>query len=75
MTLVHINRPSGHYIGQVRKAGHRLWQTVTKHECQSPEVALGFVASNMAGMKRGRVLFIAECGYYEPNLIMEVKRA
>jgi hypothetical protein len=28
----------------------------------------------MAGMKRGRILFVDDSGYYEPNLVMEISR-
>jgi hypothetical protein len=71
---LHINRPRGHYIGQVRKAGHRLWNDVTVTHV-SAEYALLDVAAKMEGMKRGRVLFIDEDGYYEPNVVFEVSRA
>lgn len=70
---IHLHRARGHYIGQVRKSGHRLWQLVTQ-PCDSPEAALSFLAEAMAGMKRGRVLFIDDSGYYEPTLVMEINR-
>jgi hypothetical protein len=70
---IHIHQPAGHYIGQVRKTGHRLWQTVTD-EYRNPEAALLQLAPKMKGMKRGRVLFIDDSGYYEPIVVMEVNR-
>lgn len=73
MELVHILIPKGHYIGQVREAGHRLW-TQTTAECKTAEEALSLLAVHMPGMKRGRVLFIDQSGYYEPHIVMEVNR-
>jgi hypothetical protein len=75
MTVIHIHRPTGHYIGQVRETGHRLWETVTKKNYASPESALKAISAKMHGMKRGRVLFIDDSGYYEPNIVIEVNRA
>jgi hypothetical protein len=75
MSLIHISIARGHYIGQVRKEGHRRWQSVTTRRRATPEAALKDVARNMDGMKRGRVLFIDDSGWYEPNLVMEVNRA
>jgi hypothetical protein len=68
--MVHINRPHGHYIGQVRREGHRLWETVTKPR-RSAHHALAAAVLKGKNMKRARVLFIDNCGYYDPHIVME----
>jgi hypothetical protein len=73
MNGIHIFAPRGHYIGQVRKAGHKLWETATA-EFESAEDALFVLATKMAGMKRGSILIVDDSGYYEPNLVMEISR-
>jgi hypothetical protein len=67
---VHINRPSGHYLGQVRRAGYQKWETVTgKH--QDAHRALAAAVLKGRNRKRARVLFIDHCGYYDPHIVME----
>ena len=67
MTLLHINRPRGHYIGQVRPAGYQRWRTVTgKHK--SALTALAAAVLRGRNMKRARVLFIDASGWYDPHV-------
>ena len=69
---VHINRPCGHYIGQVRITGHQKWDTVTgKHSVAKNALSAAVMRSNPRIHKRARVLFIDHCGYYDPHLVME----
>jgi len=70
---IHINRPTGYYIGQVRRHGARRWQDVTGR-CKSTESALSLAASDMDGFHRARVLFIDASGYYDPRVVTEAKR-
>lgn len=73
-TLVHINIPRGHYVGQIRLRGHRRWQIVTG-ECKTPEAAMAKAVKKMtAEHKRARVLFIDSSGWYEPHVAMEASR-
>ena len=72
--LVHINRPRGHYIGQLRREGHRLWDTVTKPR-SSPHRALAAAVLKGKNYKRARVLFIDHSGYYDPSVVMEATLA
>jgi len=69
---VHINRPHGHYLGQVRRVGHRLWETVTGPR-RSAHHALAAAVLKGKGMKRARVLFIDNSGWYDPHLVMEAR--
>lgn len=74
MTLVHINIPRGHYIGQVRRRGARRWRTVTG-KCRSETAAMAKAAIAMGrDDKRARVLFIDNSGWYEPHVCMEAAR-
>ena len=70
---VHICRPRGYYIGQLRGIGCRRWRTVTGH-CRSDMGALRNAISK-AGRddKRARTLFIDRSGWYEPNLGAEAR--
>ena len=74
---LHILRTSGHYIGQLRGNGYRLWRTVTGR-CSQPENALAAAVLRMERTdKRARVLFVptGETGaHYEPTLAMEARR-
>ena len=73
---IHINRPTGHYIGQVRRYGHRRWESVTGN-CKTPENALSqavLAMKNTQDMHRARALFIDASGWHEPHLVMEAKR-
>lgn len=68
--IVHILRPRGHYIGQVRRAGYRLWETVTRPR-RSAHHALAAAVLKGKNMKRARVLFIDSSPYYDPHVVME----
>lgn len=69
---IHIHKPAGHYIGQVRQQYERKWRTVTK-EWQTPEKALSMAALKMAPTdKFARVIFVTE--WYDPMVAMEVTR-
>lgn len=70
MALLHILRPRGHYIGQVRRAGCRRWDTVTGPR-RSARHALAAAVLKGKNMKRARVLFIDSSPYYEPHVVME----
>lgn len=70
---LHICWSRGHYLGQIRRAGARRWQTVTGR-CQSAESAMSRATAKMQHMKRARVLFVDSSGWYEPNVVMEAKR-
>ena len=74
MTYVHIHAPRGYYIGQTRRYGHRLWDTVTG-KCKTAEAAMvGAVKKMQSRDKRARVLFITYDGWYEPSIAMECAR-
>lgn len=70
---IHINRPRGYYIGQVRRHGARRWQVVTG-KLKTAERALSMAAADMDGFHRARVLFIDDSGYYDPRVVMEAER-
>lgn len=71
MELIHILRPSGYYIGQVRGLGCRLYRTVTG-KCRSTESAMSKAVLKMKkNDKRVRVLFIDDSGWYEAMTKME----
>lgn len=69
---VHIHAPSGQYIGQVRRRGHRLWETVGKPATTSEAAMIKAIKGMTADHLRARVLFCAE--WYEPIQVMELKR-
>ena len=71
MTKLHIHAPAGVYVGQRRKRGMRLWESVTT-DLKTKEEALIVLASKMKGYARGRVIFCAE--YYDPNVVAEIKQ-
>ena len=73
MSHIHINFVRGHYIGQLRKHGHRKWETCTG-KCKSPEAAMSKAVKNMRGYKRARVLFIDATMWYGPSIVMECSR-
>ena len=74
VTYIHINRPTGYYIGQTRRIGARRWSTVTGH-CRSGEGALAAAVRTMRqDDKRARALFICDSGWYEPTIVMEAHR-
>jgi hypothetical protein len=73
VSRLHVYIPRGHYIGQVRKYGHRRWNTVTG-PCRTGESAMSKAGAKMRGQHRARVLFIDGSGYHEPTLVMECKR-
>lgn len=73
--MIHINRPHGHYIGQVRRTGCRLWKTVTGPRWSAHHALAAAVLKARRGydVKRARVLFIDNSGYYDPHLVMEAR--
>jgi hypothetical protein len=74
MSNIHVHAPKGHYIGQVRRYGHRKWETVTGR-CQSAESAMAKAALAMKPTDfRARVLMLDHEGWYPPRVVMECKR-
>lgn len=74
MTYVHINQPSGHYIGQVKALWAKRWRTVTK-DLKDSKTAMAIAVLRMdENDARARVLFIDDGGWYEPTIVMEAKR-
>lgn len=72
--FIHIYRPRGHYIGQVRLFGHRRWQTVTGR-CAKAETAIAKAINKMTpNHKRARALFIDDSGWHEAHICMEAAR-
>jgi len=69
---LHIHRPSGSYIGQVRHCGAHRWQTVAEG-CKSARDAMIAALVHFEGHKRARVLFIDDEGWYGPVQVMECK--
>ena len=69
-TLIHVLRPKGHYIGQVREYGFQKYRTVTGR-CRTAESAIARTGAKMKGQHRLRVLFVDHSPYYEPNLVFE----
>lgn len=68
---VHINRPRGCYLGQLRLTGHRLWDTVTKPRRSAKAAMVAAVLKSRWGHKRARVIFMDSSGWYDPHVVME----
>ena len=67
---IHIHSPAGEYVAQVRKPGHRLWETVgqpTQCKRSSANRAVGAMVDR--DCKRARVLWC--CEWYDPVVVME----
>ena len=73
MTHIHINRPRGHYVGQVRDPYCKTWRTVTGR-CRSGRSALAkaVLHARRYNMK-ARALLIDRSYYYEPIVVGEAK--
>lgn len=72
--MIHINRPSGYYIGQVRRYGAQRWRTVTGRR-KTPESAMSAAVLQMGREDlRVRALFIDRSGWYEPTVVFEGSR-
>jgi hypothetical protein len=70
---VHICRPSGYYIGQLRRVGCRNWRTVTGHHRTSTAALRRALIHAGREDKRARTLFIDRSGWYEPSLGAEAR--
>lgn len=74
MNNLHIYRPRGYYIGQVRYTGCQKWDDATGR-CKSAEAALAKAVLKMRkGHLRARALFVDISGYYGATVMMEAKR-
>lgn len=72
--ILHINKPAGFFIGQVRKVGAKNWETVTGR-CRSAESALAKALMAMRpNDKRARALWVDREGWYESHVAMEAAR-
>ena len=73
MSHIHINRPAGKYQPRVRRHGCRKYELVGK-ATHSYHDALKRLAKAFAGgkYKRGDVLWVTNCGYYEPHRVCEL---
>ena len=66
---LHIHAPKGKYIGQVRR-----WVTVYKSST-SPSTCLSRAALFLGSEYLfARVLFVTDCGYYDPIVVMEGRK-
>lgn len=72
--LVHVLVARGHYIGQVRKHGHHLWETVEGQHTSPEKAMVAAVLKMTPDHKRARVLFVDDSGWYGPELRMECSR-
>lgn len=72
---LHILWSRGKYLGQIRRAGHQKWQTVTR-KCSTREAAISRAAQAAEGRewKRIRVLFVDDNPYYGPTISFEGKK-
>lgn len=68
---LHINRPSGIYVAQVRKPYHKLWETVSEHS-DKKDAEVASITAMSEDHKKARVLFCA--AWYDPILVMEASR-
>lgn len=72
--MIHLHKPKSFFLGQVRKHGAQIWETVTG-KCQSAE---GAMAKAVLAMKpddfRARVILLDYDGWYPPRVVMETKR-
>lgn len=69
---LHIHAPAGVYIGQIRKRGHRLWETVGKSRKSAKPAMIAAINAMGPDHKRARVLWCSD--YYDPNVVMELSR-
>lgn len=69
MSAIHINRPHGEYVGQVKRYGARTWRTVITTKNSARNAMAGAVKRMGAEDKRVRVLFCAE--WYDQVIVME----
>lgn len=76
---IHILRPKGYYLGQVRIRGHRLWRTVAgkngkdRHFRFAQDAMVKAILTMGDHHLRARVLFCTE--WYDPLVVMEAKRS
>jgi hypothetical protein len=70
---IHINQPSGYYIGQVSDYSSSKYKTVTG-KCKAAESAMSKAVLKMGNSNYARVMFLDSDGRYAPTLIMECKR-
>ena len=75
MSHVHVLHTPGHYIGQVRGFGCRLWRTVTRKRHVKERAMAQAIAMMCEDDHRARVLWVGGRGsYYDPHVVMEARR-
>jgi hypothetical protein len=75
LPLIHIHRPRGYYIGQVRLANERRWTDVTGR-CTRAQYALAKAVQRMGtNCVAARALFVDTSGYYDPAVAIEARKA
>ena len=70
---IHINKPSGYYLAQVRGYGKKNWRDIGCRYKSSKSCMIAAIKNMGINDKHARILFIAE--YYDPILIAEIKNA
>jgi hypothetical protein len=70
MTRVHIHAPSGYYVGQTRRYGHRRWKQQGEDAPNAKQAMRQALDAMTENDKRCRVLFCAE--WYDPIVVMEL---
>lgn len=74
---IHINRPKGYYLGQVRLRGYRHWRTVQRNGKDrrfrfAQDAMVAAVLTMHDGHLRARVIWCSD--WYEPLVVMETRR-
>jgi hypothetical protein len=72
MRILHVYAPKGEYIGQVRRRGHRLWETVGKPSKTAEAAMIKALKGMTPEHKRARVLLCTE--WHDPHVLMELTR-
>lgn len=73
---IHVNKPSGYFIAQVKRFRARRWRTVDNERRHDSAVGalVAAVLAMKADDKRARVLWVTDDGWYDPDVRMEARR-
>lgn len=72
LRILHIHAPKGEYLGQVRRRGHRRWETIGKPSKTAEAAMVKAIKGMTPEHLRARVLFCTD--WYDPNVVMELRR-
>lgn len=73
---VHIHAPKGKYYARARKPRQKMWTLLNEvglGEIRNAKTVACSAINTYSDYKFFDIIFVSDCGYYEPNVVWECR--